>query len=110
MNVNIKTLVLEAIKETLRVAQCQTQKQRPINNLDAESICYRFLTEKEEALTHGTDSYGYWLTAFIESDVGLDEACELDELVAKLKGGFTSGFDSGESGQYCFDVYALAHH
>ena len=36
MNVNIKTLVLEAIKETLRVAQRQTQKQRPIDNLDAE--------------------------------------------------------------------------
>ena len=109
MNVNIKTLVLEAIKETLRVAQRQTQKQRPINNLDAESICHRFLTEKEDALTHGTDSYGYWLTAFIESDAGLDEAVELDEVVAKLKDGFTSGFGSCESGQYCFDVHEQAH-
>lgn len=109
MNINIKTLVLEAIQEALRVAQRQTQKQRPIDNLSAESICHRFLIEKEDALTTGTDSNAYWLTAFIESDAGLDEAVELDEIVAKLKAGFTSGFDSCESGQYCFDVHEQAH-
>ena len=56
-------------------------------------------------LFRSNDSNVYWLSAFIESDAGLDEAIELDEVVSKLKDGFSSGFDRSESGQYSFDVY-----
>lgn len=105
MSVNIKSLVLEAIKEALIVAQRHTDNQRPIANIDAESICNRFLSEKEELMAQSNDSNVYWLSAFIESDAGLDEAVELDEIVSKLKDGFTSGFDRSESGQYSFDVF-----
>ena len=105
MSVNIKTLILEAIQETLKVAQHQTQKQRPIENLYAQSICDRFFIEKVEQVAQSNDSNVYWLSAFIESDAGLDEAIELDEVVSKLKDGFSSGFDRSESGQYSFDVY-----
>lgn len=105
MSVNIKSLVLEAMEEALRVAKHQTEKQRPIENISAESICNRFLIEKEEKIALSTNSNVYWLTAFIESENELDEALELDVIADKLKDGFTSGFDRNDSGQYAFDVH-----
>ena len=85
MSVNIKTLILEAIQETLKVAQHQTQKQRPIENLNAQSICDRFSSKKVEQ-GHKATIAMYWLSAFIESDAGLDEAIELDEVVEQVEG------------------------
>ena len=46
MSANIKSLVLEAIEAALEVAQRQTEKQRPISNLDASAIASWFLEEK----------------------------------------------------------------
>ena len=34
MSINIKSLILEAMEEALRVAKHQTEKQRPIENLN----------------------------------------------------------------------------
>ncbi|MDY6929389.1 MAG: hypothetical protein SWN10_20060 [Pseudomonadota bacterium] len=108
MNLNIKTLILEAVREALEVAQHAAEKQRPIKNICAEAICNRFLNEKEEAMAKDTNSNIFWLTAFIESDRGLDEAPELDVIVSWIKDGFISGFDEDDSGngQYVFDVYS----
>jgi hypothetical protein len=108
MSVNIKTLMLEVVKSTLEVAKRQSEKQRPIDNICPESICNRFFTEKEESMSLDNNTYIYWLTAFIESDVGLDEAVELDQIVKWIKDGFSSFSDaeSDGSGQFSFEIFS----
>lgn len=104
MTIEIKTLILEAVKQTLAIAERQVSKQRPISNLDAQAICNRFITEQEDGLTDNADSILFWLTAVVESNDDISQAPELDAMVNLIKKGFTSGHDANESGSFQFDV------
>lgn len=104
MNIGVRALVLEAIQEALRVAQVSAEKQLPISNVDAEALCNRFFTEKEEKRSYKTDSNLNWVLAFIECEGDLEESAEFQEVVRLLKDGYLVGGDHSESGAYCFEV------
>lgn len=106
MSASIKLLVLEAIRATLDHAQRSQDKNRPIKNISAESICRRFFVEKEERWAQGSNSNVFWLTAMIETEDGqdLEETAELQEIIRLLNDGFIEGYDHSDSGQFKFDV------
>lgn len=105
MKIATNELVLEAIQSALAAAKRQTEKNRPIENIDAQALCSRFFTEKEEHYSQSTNSNIYWLSAIIETNDDLDDSLELHAISSRLKDGFTAGFDRCESGKYSFDVY-----
>ncbi|TMP50215.1 hypothetical protein [Pseudoalteromonas sp. S1688] len=105
MSINIKSLILEAMEEALRVAKHQTEKQRPIENLNPRCIANQFLKEKMVGMADTDNRTLYLLTALIESDDSLGETLELDEIVKSVKNGCVLGFDANDSGRYSFDVY-----
>ena len=107
MSVSIKSLVLEAVEEALRVAQHQTEKQRPIENTNARSIADRLLEEKMVGMADTDTRNLYLVTALIESEDDLNESLELEEVWKGLKDGYITGFNGNESGRYAFDVHTL---